>query len=408
MVFDFFRHFILLNKEGSVVRRTARLSILGLSVSLSALFVVISVMTALNKNIRDRMLAVEPHLVVYEIEKEKLENALGQLKIKNYKINFFASQDVILRTVDGKFRGAIAKALPQETLSWSLEEIRRIQSKSKKSDFQNLDNTYDNLENTEVVIGVDLAHSLGVFEGETLLVFPPEGLLLPPSEVPPSERIFVKKILSSNIADIDSQLLLYVQNKALVSMRSTASLNKGYELRIIDPDEASDLKNKLREKFSDVKVETWKDRNSALFFALKLEKIMISLFLSMAALVALLSMVAVVTLLISQKKKEIGLLQALGYSSKGIQILFMKLGLLTSLVGIIIGTVFGLGISLYIQKYPLNVLPEIYYDSEIPALVQWDFVIVVILITLLLSFLGAVVAGRQARGIEPAQMLKSN
>lgn len=407
MLIDFFTHFLLKQRDGSIVRRTAWLSIIGLAVSLSALLIVMSVMAALNANIRDRILSIEPHLIVQNMSEEQVRKVLGT----EVRINSYETQDAILRTMDGRFRGTIARGVDLEQMRWLLSELQ----KNKKSGSVSLSEDELGSDWTrQVIIGSDLAHALGVFENENLLVFPPEGLLLPPAELPPYEKVLVKKIISSNVADVDAQLFLYVQGKSLRALGDTASLKKGYEVRLKDPDHVDGAKKDLLAAGAvgttgaAVHVETWKDRNSALLFALRLEKIIIGLFLGMAALVAILSMVSVLTLLISQKKREIGLLQALGLSKKSVQNLFMKLGLLTSAAGVFLGMGLGLVVSLIIERHPLSVLPDIYYDSQIPALVQWGFVLLVFVFALFLSFLGAWVASRHVSEYSPALELKGS
>ena len=172
------------------------------------------------------------------------------------------------------------------------------------------------------------------------------------------------------------------------------------------PEKAQDVKAELSPLLGSVRVETWQERNSALFFALRMEKTVITIFLSMAALVAGFSLLTVLTLLTSQKRREIGLLRALGFSKRELEVLFARLGYGLALMGVGGGLLFGLLVSFYLEKYPLNVLPDIYYDSQIPAKVDFGFIAVVVLVAGFLSWLGSWAAAQSAVQESPSDSLR--
>lgn len=388
LLFDFFNRFLIFAKSGSVVRRISWLTILGLTFSLAALVIVMSVMTALNQSQRQRTLAVEPHLTIEIPELNRIQNLMNHPV--NYKLKAipgavvfpYESQDVILRTMDGKFKGAMARGIEWTSLQNTLDRVKaHLLGKRRMSEV-------NKPKPGEILIGVDLAHSLGVFEGDSLMVVPPEGLLLPPSEAPKYEKVRVAQIITTNVADFDSQIIFYIEGETLQSLKDSASRKIGLEVRLVQPDEAENTKQSLM-SFADIKTQTWAERNSALFFALKLEKIMIGIFLGMAALVAGLSLISVLSLLISQKRKEIALLQTLGYSKRAIKRLFSSLGFMLAGTGIFLGLLIGVGISYYLELYPLNILPDIYYDSEIPAKVEFWFIFVLLAVSSGLALLGS-------------------
>jgi lipoprotein-releasing system permease protein len=160
------------------------------------------------------------------------------------------------------------------------------------------------------------------------------------------------------------------------------------------------------DKFSDVSAETWMDRNSSLFYALKLEKLVIGTFLGLAGLIAGSSILSVLALLMSQKKRDVAILKTLGLSNKATVRIFTQMGLMLASFGLLPGLLIGTATSFYIQKNPVNVLPDIYYDSQIPALVDWTLVFAVLVIGFLICWLGAWYPARTACDIEPAKALR--
>jgi lipoprotein-releasing system permease protein len=133
---------------------------------------------------------------------------------------------------------------------------------------------------------------------------------------------------------------------------------------------------------------------------------MIGTFLGLAGLIASTSILTVLSLLLSQKKHDIAILKTLGLSQKNTLILFTKIGLWISGGAIIFGSVIGIGVSLYIQYNPVNILPNIYYDSSIPAYVEPRFAVVVFIVSSALAFFGSYIPAKITLGIQPAVLLR--
>lgn len=412
LTIDFFRNYLFSKRAGALIRRISWLSASGLFLSVAALVIVISVMTALNKSIRDRTLALEPHLTIQfspSTPISYIENHPATSKLKSLdgvEVQTFESQDVILRSQDGRFRGAVARGVSDTSYRKFLAEINKDDTTSALDNLANKESEGPLV--GEVDVGIDLARSLDLFEGDSLMVVPPEGLLLPPTEAPPFERLKVRRIVSTQLADWDSTVVFYKQGLALRSFRQTASRRLGLEVWMKNPEDVDHLKKQLSE-FQEIKVETWKERNSALFFALRMEKTVMTIFLSLASLVAGFSLITVLALLVSQKKREIGLMRALGFSNRGLQALFMKLGMGLALVGVGGGFLIGLIVSLYLQFFPLDLskITQIYYDSKIPAQVDPGFLFWLVLVAFALTFLGAKFASKEAAEESPSENLRS-
>lgn len=421
MIWDFFWRFLFSKRAGSIVRKISWLSFAALTVSVAALVVVMSVMKALNTNIRKRVLAVEPHLVIEMTDNAQWKPTVAQIQERQvlnpqWRIYPFEIQDVILRSVEGRFRGAVARGLTPESLEFILGEIKKAQRLEKRDHIEVAEvdaggsvlGERGELEAGEILVGLDLAHSLGIFEGDSLTVVAPEGLLLPAGETPKFERVAVRNILSTNLQDFDGEGLLYLQNKTLPSFQGSASLRRGFEIWTADSSDAVAIKEDLIRRLAGlpVKVQTWQDRNAALFLSLKLEKLVIGLFLTIASLVAGFSLLTVMGLLISQKKREIGLLQAVGLSRREVFFLFQGLGVRLTGVGLFFGCFIGLCLAYYMQFYPLRVLPDIYYDSTVPAEVDLPFVAVIVVVGYLLSYFGGVLVTRPLAKFQPTELLR--
>lgn len=428
MLVFLFQKLILSNRAGNLVRRISRLSMIGIGVSTFAFFIVLFVMSGMNQTIEKRIVSLEPHLTLIKtsnknisfLEKHLVLEKLNDKNIKSFSI--FESQDVILRSMDGQFRGAIAQGFSRKSLETFNQNLVELENHKVKRTDKSVNTTHlDNLDKNdqwslveapgmnEVYLGIDLARSMGVFEGDFIMVSPPESLLLAPGEVPVFEKVRVKKTISTNLADIDSQYLFYLRDLSLNSLKTSLSRQVGIEVWFQNPLKTDRFKEELKEFLSAEKdwiVETWMDRNSALFYSLKLEKIMIGIFLGLAGIISSFSIITVLALLISEKTRDIAMLRTLGLSQKKTIQIFIKMGMVISSIGLFAGTFFGLSLGLYIEKYPLNILPDIYYDSTIPARVEFGLVATVVAISILISFLGAYIPTRALEQITPSQALR--
>ncbi|MEK7355491.1 MAG: FtsX-like permease family protein, partial [Bdellovibrionota bacterium] len=250
------------------------------------------------------------------------------------------------------------------------------------------------------------ARSLGIFEGDKITLIAPEALLLPPGEAPPFERALVKSLITTNIADIDAKMIYYGQGKSLAAFRLSPSREIGVEVRMPDPEDFSSLKGEI--EALGAKSESWVDRNSSLFFALKMEKLAMGVFLSLAALIASFSIVTVLVLLLTQKRKDIGLLMSLGLSPKQTRGLFVRVGLILSMIGIGGGLVLGIVFCLVINSVSIPILPDVYYDATIPATVEPKFVLGILLVASVIAFLSSWFPARATTRETPSSALRSS
>jgi lipoprotein-releasing system permease protein len=217
--------------------------------------------------------------------------------------------------------------------------------------------------------------------------------LLPPDEAPPYEKVTIKGLIQTDMQDIDGEMIFYNYEGGLPRLSRSASIEGGTEFRFEDPEKFHFVQSLLRSDA--VKTLSWREADQALFFALTLEKIVMSIFLSLACLITSFSIVTVIALLITQKRKDIGLLMALGLSLQETKRLFVRISFLLASVGMMGGFSVGVLVSFLIDRYPIEIMPDIYYDAVIPA--EMDPMI------LLLVFFGAVVVTWIA-SVLPAKM----
>jgi lipoprotein-releasing system permease protein len=384
-----FRNYLLSRRSGALVRIIAWHCVIGIGMGVAALLIVLSVMNGFNLTIRSRMLSVDPHLVIVEKRHPSDDRAEAiRREVEKFSrsgvvaVERFETQDLIVRSVDGVFGGVVARGYDEQAMN---EMLKRVWSSLRRETAPPLQETGD-LGPSEIVLGIDLARGLGIFEGDEVIVVPPEALLLPKGEAPKFQKFRVKALLNTQMPEFDSKLMFYNLDRMPERLRSV-SREQGYEVRLVDPYEADRVKRGLQAL--KIESQTWGERETSLFFALKLESMAMALFLLLAVLITSFSIVTVMVLLMSQKRRDIGMFMALGLSLRRTRLVFLQVGLLLSYVGIIGGVLIGGSVCLFLDWYPLELLPDIYTDSTLPAKLTPRILLFVVGSSSVIAVLGA-------------------
>jgi lipoprotein-releasing system permease protein len=297
---ELFYRFILSRRAGSLVRVISRISIIGIWLGVFALVLIMSVMNGFNRSIQNRLIKLEPHLVVKftdklsfaEIKKHKVYDFLSQRK--DMTTEAFAEQDVILRTEEGKIHGAVAKGVSKESLVRLVSYAEDMAGRGS----QFVKDSIAEMKSGDIIMGLSLAEATGVFEGNEVTIMPPEGLLLPSGEIPIFTKGKVRNFVLTENEKIDKNTIFYVQEDSFPRLRDTAGIIRGLEVRLEDPDKTLFWQAEISKM--GVEVVSWRDRNASLFFALKVEKAVIAILVGLSTLIAALSIISVMVLLLTK------------------------------------------------------------------------------------------------------------
>jgi lipoprotein-releasing system permease protein len=405
----FITRYMLSRTRGSVVRTIAILSVGGIGLGVMAMVVILSVMQGFDEAIKSRLLGVQPHVVVAGSSPEVYKKLLQIVGHKG-TVDPFATQDVIIRTLDGIFSGGVARGMETQTLKRVTHQVQHkvevmeggssVVVSKKQTNKVNFE-----LGPKEVALGLDLARSLGIFEGDEINVVAPESLLLPTGEMPIYEKVKVRALLRTDVPDIDTHAVFYDVDRGLKKLRAAASLETGFEIRLENPDDSIDLKTKIQ-KAGIKNVKTWQELHSALFYSLRMEKSLMGIFLALTILVSSFSVVAVLVLLVTEKRADVGILKSIGATKVQIRKIFLAIGIFLGLIGIGGGVVCGLVICGFLERYPIIKLPEIYYDTTIPVQIEYTVIGGIVLLGILLTLAGAVIPAWRIADTQPIEAIR--
>lgn len=360
-------------------------SCLGVALGVATLIVVISVMNGFDRDLTERLLKFNPHLIIETAGRD--ENIrLPEVKAQIAALKDVESSAVFLQTqVFAKFDKLIVPLLVKG-VDFNDPQAKDVFYQYVKED----------------------RGGAGFFIGEGLKMrfFVPEEIEFYPLEKNLKlQKGKVRGYFKVGLYDLDNNCLI-------MDLKDARNLSPNYLLflgvRLNNPFKAAAVKKEILTKFKKgVFVSTWMETNQVLFSALKLEKAAMFVILSLIVLVAAFNIFATLTVGVVEKTKDIGILKSLGFTRKNILAIFSFQGLLLGGIGTLGGVVLGLSLCFILQNYPFIRLPEeIYYIEYLPVAVNYRDIALIVLIGVLLSYVFSLFPARRAAKLPPSEALR--
>ena len=384
-------------------------SMLGIALGVAALIIVLSVMNGFQKEVRDRMLGVISHIEIFAPGGAALPDVartLAQAQSNAQVIGaapFIASQALLARGEDMKgvmVRG-IAPQLEPEVTHLAAGSSGQALLKLQAGEFG-------------VVLGGDLARSLGLRAGDKVTLVVPGGQVTPAGVVPRLKQLTVVGMFDSGHYEYDSALvMLHLTDAARIFRLEGPS---GIRLRLADLHQAREVAQALARSLSgDLLIRDWTRQNRNWFAAVQLEKRMMFIILTLIVAVAAFNLVSTLVMTVTDKRADIAILRTLGANPRSIMGIFVVQGALVGVIGTLAGLVLGLGVAFNIdvlvpaleRLLGASFLPrDIYLISRMPSDPQQADIIPVTLISLVLAFVATLYPSWRASRVNPAEALR--
>jgi lipoprotein-releasing system permease protein len=385
------------------------ISMLGIGLGVMALIVVLSVMNGFQKEIRARILGVTPHLQV--------TSDGGQLN------NWQRTLDIVAKHPEVRAAAPYVNGQGMVSLNESVQGVmvrgilpdaeQRLTALGDKMKRGALDNLRAGAFN--IVLGVDLARSLGAHVGDSVLLITPQGQITPAGMIPRLKQFHVVGIFEIGMAPYDNALaLIHLEDaQKLYRMGSSVSGISG-SLRNLDlaPKVAYELEDELPR---DTYATDWTRQNANYFSVVAMDKKMMFIILSLIVLVAAFNIVSTLVMAVTDKQADIAILRTLGASPKSIMQIFMVQGMLIGLIGMAVGVIGGVLLALNIgtivpfieHLFGVQFLSkEFYYISELPSDLQKGDVFVIAGMSFLISLFATIYPSWRASKVQPAEALR--
>jgi lipoprotein-releasing system permease protein len=387
-------------------------SMAGIALGVAALIVVLSVMNGFQKEVRDRMLSVLPHIELYipgavpELVLEKWQQFASAAE-KNSSVKagapFVAAQGMLVR--GQALRGVQVRGIDPQT-EGNVSDLPRQMVSGKLTDLKP--------GGFGVVLGNELADGMGVKLGDTLMMMAPQGSISPAGFAPRMRQFTVVGVFSSGHYEYDSSLAFVDDEDAARVFRDSGTA--GVRLRIADMQRAPEVAAELQKVLPPyVMASDWSRNNRTWFAAVKTEKRMMFLILALIVAVAAFNLLSSLVMAVKDKQSDIAILRTLGAGPREIARIFLVQGALIGVIGTLLGVAGGIVIAYnvdvivpFIERLlGVHFLPrEIYFISALPSDPQVGDIVTIGVTSLVLSLLATLYPSWRASRLQPAQVLR--
>jgi len=313
-------------------------------------------------------------------------------------------QGIVIRGIDPQREGTVTE-LAKNLSAGQLTDLGRP-AKVKQPPEDDPMGPAVETEKPGIILGKELALRLGVFVGDTInVVSPPAGPISAMGMVPKIRTFAVVALFHSGMYEYDSSLA-YIDLAEAQKFFNMGQTVTGIEIKVTDVFRAAETARSVEQALGFAYgARDWMQMNRNLFSALKLEKTMMFLLLVLITIVASFNIVSTLTMIVTEKQKEIAILKAMGATRKSIRRIFMLNGLIIGLSGTAIGIPLGYAFLWLIQTF-WTFDPTVYYISRIPVHVQGMDVLLVAGSAIVISFAATVYPSLQAAKLEPVAALR--
>ena len=399
-----FRYLKPKKKEG-FLKVISIFSFTGIALGVAILIIVMSVMNGFRTELIDKILGFNPHIVVRPYEK-KIDlndiNRLDNLKKDILKTAFTHSGQAILINKQNT-TGILVR-------SYFKNDIHKI--KLIKEGI--IDGKLSSFNKNTISIGKELAISLGLDVGDEITLMSTSNLQTPFGNLPLQQKFSISSVFSTGLAEFD-QNIVFMPFENASSLFELSDKDLDLEIFLKKPDKVQSVKEEIQNIFSDYYVYSWADLNKSFFGALKVERNVMFIILTLIIIVAAFNIISGLTILVKNKTKEIAILRTLGISKTSIAKIFFitgfTIGFLATITGIIIGVLFSYYIEdiriLITSIFNIRLFPEeIYFLSQMPSEINLGYILIISFFSLLITFFATIFPSLSAARLDPIQALK--
>ena len=358
-------------------------SFLGIMLGVAILITVMSVMNGFKTDLTNKILGLNPHIVIqpngFKIDDQyilKLKNDFKEINLSKS----FTGEGIVLSNEIAK--GVILKGVDKNEKK--IEDFfEKFITKGKLNNF----------DSNSVFIGTELAFDLNLKEGDMLSLMTSSFIMTPLGSLPKQENFKIAGIFNTGFLEFD-QNVIFLNIEDVLSIFDKESKDQDIEIYLTNPLKANFYKDKIQKINKNYFIYTWSDLNKSLFSALKVERNVMFIILSLIVIVAAFNIISGLTILIKNKTKEIAILKTLGLSNRSIKKSFFLTGFAIGFCATVSGIILGIFLSINLEKiraffsnvFNLEIFPaDIYFLEKLPSEISLNSILVIFIISLIIS-----------------------
>ena len=379
-------------------------SFIGISLGVAVLIIVMSVMNGFRTELINKIVGFNAHVTIkpynQPIDKVKLKNS--NLKLISKDLIFSNSGEAII--IKKNFTKGVALRGYKKNDFPKLEIF-------KENDFVG---DISNLSQNFISVGSELSYDLNVKVGDKIMMMSSSGVETIIGSLPKQQTFIVSSIFKSGLAEFD-QNVVFMNLETLESFLNLKVDERVLEIFLKKPIQISKTKIYLQKIFSDEYIFTWADLNKSLFSALKVERNVMFIILSLIIVVAAFNIISGLTILVKNKTKEIAILKSIGVLNKSIKKIFFLVGIIIGTSATIFGIFLGVTFSIYVENirifiskvFNISIFPEeIYFLSKMPSEINIPSIIIIALCSIFMTVIVSIFPAIKASKLDPVKGLK--
>jgi len=396
--------YIKTRKKDGFLNIISIFSFIGISLGVAVLIIVMSVMNGFRTELINKIVGFNAHVTVkpYDtpINIEKLNNNI--LKLISNDLIFSNIGEAIVINKDYT-KGIVLRGYNNQDFS-KLDIV-------KKGNF--IGNS-KNLIKNYISIGKELSFDLNLEVGDKISIMSSAGIQTIIGNLPKQETFTINSIFDSGLTDFDKNIA-FINLNTLESFFNFEKKDRNLEIYLKNPSNIETIKPKVQEIFNNEFVYTWSDMNSSLFSALKVERNVMFIILSLIIIVAAFNIISGLTILVKNKTREIAILKSIGVLNKSITKIFFLVGIIIGTSATLFGIFLGVMFSLYIENlrsflsniFNISLFPEeIYFLSTMPSEINPSSIFVISICSIIITILVSIFPAIKASKLDPVKALK--
>ncbi|MBD1169245.1 lipoprotein-releasing ABC transporter permease subunit [Pelagibacterales bacterium SAG-MED08] len=396
--------FLKARKNDGFLNVISIFSFIGISLGVAVLIIVMSVMNGFRTELINKIVGFNSHLTIksYDqlIDKSKIES--NDLKlISQYALFSNSGEAIILKNETSK--GIVLRGYQSDDFS-KLEIIKNKNFKGNKI----------NLEKNNISIGNELSFSLNLKIGDEITILSPSGVQTIIGSMPKQKTFIVTSIFNSGLAEFDNNIAL-INLSTLEDFFGFKQEQRNLEIYLKNPKNIEKQKFVFQKVYDQELIYSWADMNSSLFSALKVERNVMFIILSLIIIVAAFNIISGLTILVKNKTKDIAILKSIGVLNKSIVKIFFLIGIIIGTSATIFGIFLGVTFSLYVENlrqflsstFNISLFPEeIYFLSKMPSQINLNSILIISICSIFITIVVSIFPALKAAKLDPIKALK--
>ena len=390
-------------KKDQILNVISIFSFIGISLGVAVLIIVMSVMNGFRSELTKKIIGFNAHITI-----NSYDSFLDNEKINDQKLKRIIEKSIISNNAEGIIihkdytKGILLKG-------YKSLDFQNLDIVEKKSFFGNR-----NLNFKTISIGRELSYILNVKIGDKIAIMSPSGIQTIIGKLPKQEVYSISSIFETGIVDFD-QNVAFININDLESLFNLENKSRYLEIFLNNPYEIAKSKKIISNIFENNIIYSWADLNKTLFSALKVERNVMFIILTLIVIVAAFNIISGLTILVKNKTREIAILKSLGVQNFSIKKIFFMVGFLIGTISTIFGVIIGVLFSLYIENirkfisktFDLVLFPdEIYFLEKIPSQIDIYSILIIIFCSIVITTIVSLYPAAKAAKLNTSRALK--